>query len=372
MAGSRKKNSRKTPLATINQSAEETILSRALEHPELGPQRLAALLKAEGLDVSRSEVQLFLRRKGLQTRKLRLEFLSQPPPQEEAPAAAPLFEVIAAQSPDVLAVYPSRPLPDELTFKPEGSPSAAPRPEPSIPAPIAPRKNGKSSLLHGIGNWVFLGANLVLAGLAVLFAIQIGDLLQNGVGTLTSESVASLLPQAVSEPAKEALAAQPTASLGAYRVIVERNLFRTVTGPKDENPDARLAQIKLAGSDLGLKLIGTIVYENSGLNQAVIESTAQRTQEIYHERDSAGKVLVKRILRNNVIIENDKGELRLTVDYENIKTRPVRQAEVGDEKPQKAIAPVAGLEKPQKVITPDAGLEVPQGASDNSSEYPDT
>lgn len=341
---------------------EEGILSRALEHPALGPQRLAVLLKSEGVIATKSEVYRVLHRKRLQTRKLREEFLAQKKPQDETspvvtPAENKTSELVPKQPADAQAIYPSASDFDESPRKSE-TPSAIPN---SSAVPVTAKRSqsihGNSHTLYDFSGWAFLGADLLLVILVVVFGIQIADLLRSGLGTPPSQAIASTAIPAKSG-SQQVSSIQPQTSADSYRVIVERNLFKSASVEKDEK-DAGIAQIKIAGPEVGLKLIGTTVSKKSGMSQAVIESVAQRTQEMYHEYERVGKVLIKRILRNNVVIETDKGELRLTMDYEKIMLQRNGRGETDAENPSGAIMTDTGPEKPQGGT---AGFTVPKAS----------
>ena len=330
MAHARKiQNKRKSP-ATKAPKAAEIIAAQALAHPDLGPQRLALLLKNDGLNVSKDVIYHALRRRGLQTRELRRRFLSKtaslaaekeaaqvlpepaPPP---SPSAGEKPPVVATPVAEVLGAWPN-----DFPPRPDGRPAAA---ESVAPAPLHPhvaRVRGSEDTAIGRGLWVFRAVNFLLAGLAVLIAAHIATTLHEALRTPSAIADAPAPARAVLEP-PTAVHSAPKAPLEDYHVIAERNLFGTARASAlGETQEASgLAKIKLAGAELGLKLIGTTVSPNRRLNQAVIESTNSRTQELYHERERAGKVLIKRILRNNVIIATERGEQRLTVDYENVK-----------------------------------------------------
>jgi type II secretory pathway component PulC len=334
MANARKTRNKARPSAAEAPHAAEVIVARALMRPDLGPQRLALLLEGEGLEVSKSTVYQVLRRRGLQTRERRRQFA--------APADAPKADAAAveAAAPSERTGLAPSPAPEPEQAAAGAAPPAEPpafgsedlpaqteghleRAAAAAPATLHPRPphihaGGETGI--GKGRWVFRIANLLLAGLAVLLAAQIGTTLHDA---LRSRPARADAPPVVQErPALQAAAEVTTnTSLQAYHVIVERNLFGTARKPTSDevNEAAELAKINLVGSELGLKLIGTTVAADRRLNQAVIESARPRTQEIYRERERAGKVLIKRILRNNVIVATERGEQRLTVDYENVK-----------------------------------------------------
>jgi general secretion pathway protein C len=331
MANARKTRNTAKPSAAEAPHAAEVIVARALVHPDLGPQRLALLLKSEGLEVSKSTVYQVLRRRGLQTRERRRRFAS---PADALKADTPAAEAAASLETTALASWPdpeseqaAAPLVEpsafgtqDLALQPERHPEPAAAAAPATPPPRPPQVPFSDEAGIGKGRWVFRIANLLLAGLAVLLAAQIGSALHDGLRAPPAR--ADVPPLAQERFAPLAAAEVPANTpLQAYRVIVERNLFGTARKPAlDEvNEAAELAKIKLVGSELGLKLIGTTVAADRRLNQAVIESARPRTQEIYRERERAGNVLIKRILRNNVIVATERGEQRLTVDYENVK-----------------------------------------------------
>lgn len=331
MANARKTRSKAKPSATETPHAAEVIVARALMHPDLGPQRLALLLKSEGLEVSKSTAYQVLRRRGLQTRERRRRFVSQADALKAntpaVEAAAPLETTALAPPPAPKPEQAAAPLAEppafgteDLPLQPKRHPEPAAAAAPATPYPSPPHVRFSDEAGIGKGRWVFRIANLLLAGLAVLLAAQIGTALHDALRAPPTQ--ADLPPFAQERPEPLAAAEVPANTpLQAYHVIVERNLFGTVRKPTSDevNEAAELAKIKLVGSELGLKLIGTTVAADRRLNQAVIESARPRAQEIYRERERAGNVLIKRILRNNVIVATERGEQRLTVDYENVK-----------------------------------------------------
>jgi general secretion pathway protein C len=67
---------------------------------------------------------------------------------------------------------------------------------------------------------------------------------------------------------------------------------------------------------LGLKLIGTVAGDNAATSFAIIDNKSTRKQELYHEGDKAGEVLIKKILRSKVIVDAGKGEELLALELE--------------------------------------------------------
>jgi len=57
-----------------------------------------------------------------------------------------------------------------------------------------------------------------------------------------------------------------------------------------------------------------VVSDDSRLSRAIIDNRGIRKQEAYREGDTAGKVRIKKILRNNVVITTTEGDELLTVE----------------------------------------------------------
>jgi type II secretion system protein C len=116
------------------------------------------------------------------------------------------------------------------------------------------------------------------------------------------------------------IAARPekaTPPLSDYRMISEGNLFNVskeeAPGPKKE---IAVEKLSLAQKGLGMQLVGTVVAYDSRLSRAFIDNRKTRKQEAYREGDKAGDVLVKKVLRNKVIIATKEGDRLLTVEIE--------------------------------------------------------
>lgn len=110
--------------------------------------------------------------------------------------------------------------------------------------------------------------------------------------------------------------------LSDYKTIWERNLFNVsqkVLSPSQKR--VNLANVTKADKNIGLKLVGTMGGDildqsfKSAIRFAIIEHN--RNQNIYYEGDPVGNYVVKKILRNNVIIVTDNGDklLALKSDY---------------------------------------------------------
>ncbi|MBN2034207.1 MAG: PDZ domain-containing protein [Deltaproteobacteria bacterium] len=110
----------------------------------------------------------------------------------------------------------------------------------------------------------------------------------------------------------------PARTLAEYRSIWERNIFG-----KDQ-PEALVekpgtVEILLENADIGLRLVGTAVMENSGKSLAMLEHKDTGLQESCREGSRLGLVLVKRILQNRVIIDAGAGEMILSMDNNSLR-----------------------------------------------------
>jgi len=211
----------------------------------------------------------------------------------EPAATAPIPPEVEAPAP----VEEPEPLPERVETT-----AAEPEPPPVRTALLKlPRKKS---------HWIFYPLYLLLL------------LLIGYLGFQSLQAIQFARPEAdtvtASGSAGERPAVQPRASirpLSDYQVIWQRNLFNvTLSKDSDKKDEISLENIALAKKDLGLELVGTVVAEDSNLSRAIIDNRKTREQEAYREGDSAGKVKIKKILRNNVIITTAKGDELLTVE----------------------------------------------------------
>ena len=158
--------------------------------------------------------------------------------------------------------------------------------------------------------WLFHLVNLLLLALLVNFGVH--ALLKFRDTKLTPESAPAAAPAvAVTNSPAEA---RP---MTAYQTIWLRDLFGTskteVPEPKE---DPSIEKLALAQKSLGLKLVGTVVADDPMISRAIIDNRKTREQEAYREGDNAGKVRIKKILRNKVVITTAKGDELLTIEPE--------------------------------------------------------
>ena len=62
--------------------------------------------------------------------------------------------------------------------------------------------------------------------------------------------------------------------------------------------------------------MGTVAGDDSATSFAIIDNETTRQQELYQEGDKAGDVLIKKILRNKVIVDAGRGEELLALELE--------------------------------------------------------
>jgi len=112
--------------------------------------------------------------------------------------------------------------------------------------------------------------------------------------------------------AVEPEAAHPGNSLEEGRLTWERKVFGEDQDEVPAKNDA-ITEIPPADADLGLSLIGTAVVENSGKSLAVIVHKDTGRQEACVEGDWLGRFLVKKVLRDGVIITSGDTEMILSM-----------------------------------------------------------
>ncbi len=101
-------------------------------------------------------------------------------------------------------------------------------------------------------------------------------------------------------------------ALSDYKAVWERNLFNI--SQKTLFPlqkQVNFTNVAEADKKIGLKLVGTVAANVSADRFTIIENN--RGQNIYHEGDTAGSYVIKKILRNNVIIANENGDKLLAL-----------------------------------------------------------
>ncbi len=319
----------------IPPEVEDRIVELSLDNPDLGARRLMGFLQQEEIFVSTTSVYKILKRNDIENRPKRLLKLKEqqipetpvaaeaespipvlgPPATETAPAAEERPQPVIA--PMVAVPIPpatEAPVPvEEPEPVPERVEIAAAEPEPP-----AARKT-QLKLPRKKNHWIFYPVYLLLLLLIGYLGFQAVQAIQ--MARLETEAVAESSSAGMRPPVQSQAAIRP---LSDYQVIWQRNLFNiTVVKDSEKKEEISLDKIALAKKDLGLELVGTVVSEDSKLSRAIIDNRKTREQEAYREGDSAGKIKIKKILRNNVIITTAKGDELLTVEIKESAKRSV-------------------------------------------------
>ena len=124
-------------------------------------------------------------------------------------------------------------------------------------------------------------------------------------------------------------------SISDYKPVWERNLFnisqKAISPPKNQ---VRFANVAKADDNIGLKLVGTVATDVLK-NMAIIEDN--NGQNIYREGEAAGSYVIKKILRNNVIISTAKGDKLLALTSDSPTPGGVVVASSSQPKPKTSI-----------------------------------
>ena len=338
----------------IPPEVEDRIVEISLQNPECGARRLIPLLQQEEIFVSASAVYRILKRHDLedqQKRLLKLEALqvpeAPPEPEIEGPesvAETPQTEPIPPMNDAPEQVFeaaiavPAPPMdkkpapgeePEPIAEAEETEPISAvdeapePTPEPAVaeaaeavePAETAkperpPVRKAPIKTIKKRGHWVFYPLYLLLfllIGYLGLHAVQTIQYARIDTQTIQIDDSVS-----AGIVADTLISAQ---SLDGYRQIWERNLFNTGSAKESDSEEKiALAKLSPAKKGLGLELVGTVVADDPRMSRAIIDNRSIRKQEVYREGENAGKVKIKKILRNNVVITTADGDELLTVE----------------------------------------------------------
>jgi type II secretion system protein C len=329
----------------IPPEVEERIVALSLQNPECGARRLRPLLQQEEILISASAVYKILKRNSLENRQkrlLKLEARQAPeiPPAPGLEAPEPFAEPFESEPFTSVDEVPE-PVPEQLKIElppdadevpaPILGPAAAepispeaethvpaeapePVPEPAATAPAEPERppvrKAPVKPVRKRSHWVFYPLYLLLFILIGYLGFQAVQTIQ--YARLESEDLN------IGDSVPGGMAANtdaPGGSLDGYRQIWQRDLFN-ISKPKNAGAQEKISldKLALAKKDLGLELMGTVVADNPRLSRAIIDNRSIRKQEAYREGDTAGKVKIKKILRNNVVITTAKGDELLTVE----------------------------------------------------------
>jgi type II secretory pathway component PulC len=226
----------------------------------------------------------------------------------------------------------------------------------------APRARRQTEWNSGIGIWGFRALNTALLCLVFYFGWDIA--------TLTFSS-----PQSEPDPGRAASHLLPPGSgkiqkkitpLAGYRVVWDRNLFGLQRSEKSAKREKiEIDEIELAGADVGLKLVGTVIASESQLDSAILEVTATRDQQILREKQRIGNAVVELILRNLVVVQTDDGRRwRLNAAEEAAggpKLRPEAVANLAEASDYKAAADTLNVPRDE---VPTSPLEIRNSVGD--------
>ncbi|MEJ2366552.1 MAG: type II secretion system protein GspC [Deltaproteobacteria bacterium] len=139
-----------------------------------------------------------------------------------------------------------------------------------------------------------------------------------GVGAFLAILDSRLAPTSVKEREAIKFGQQVTAEvkpLQDYAIITERNLFGGSSGGLSEVKAEKidLEGMPVAVQSLGLKLVGTAVSNEPEDSSAIIEDLTSRKQEVYREGDEVKNTRIKKILRQNVVINTGTRDEVLTM-----------------------------------------------------------
>lgn len=129
-------------------------------------------------------------------------------------------------------------------------------------------------------------------------------------------------------------------------IVSERDLPR-ISKEEGAAPqrEISLENVPLAAQDLGLMLVGTVVADNPRMSAAIIDNRSTGKQELRREGDVVGQALIKKILRNKVIIDAGRGnELLTTQSAGSARISSTPRQPLRNEEP-KAEVSTSGLDR---------------------------
>jgi general secretion pathway protein C len=292
----------------IPPGVRERVVQVSVENPDFGPSRLVPLLEEEGIFLASSIIYTILKRNNLQNRSLRIlkleeqqavEIIPEPPPTAEPPLEEPT--PVPAHTIEI---------------------------EPEPPKPPATKFFSKFT---GRRLWPYTLTSLLVVGLVAYFLVSAAtNLIKAG-----REPVLAPQPAPAEATSKIEATVRP---LEDYNIIFERNLFGTSQG-QTSAPQEKISveDVPTADETLGLKLVGTVASDDPETSFAIIDNKNTRKQELYQEGDKAGEVLIKKILRNKVIVDSGKGEELLALELEEtgrkVEFSPATQPAGGERSP---------------------------------------
>jgi general secretion pathway protein C len=173
-------------------------------------------------------------------------------------------------------------------------------------------------------------ANLALIALAAYFTAGLfyqilGVQLQPTEPTLTEKSKVARARQVATKP------------YGAYRPILQRDLFKTQKEPVTPTQKSDVNLGSLEETKLKLKLWGTVTGDEEK-SYAVIENTQNREQNLYRVGDSIQNATLKLILRSKVVLSVNGNDEVLAMEEIKQGSSPSRVMAGGSRVPRQTGA----------------------------------
>lgn len=203
--------------------------------------------------------------------------------------------------------------------------------------------------------------NLLLLTAISYFAVETSYLLVTNLMTCIPSGTARYNGESVEAVTNR----QINRRFSYYNEIADRDLFKTKNSGKPE----RIEMVNLEQTELDLRLYGTITG-NSDTGAAVIAETKgtriQRTQRLYNVGDLVQNAVIKRILREKVILEvNGENEILEVRDLHRspIKAartaRPTRQTRnIRREQIEKAVSNINNVMTQARIRPHDKGVYI--------------
>lgn len=146
---------------------------------------------------------------------------------------------------------------------------------------------------------LFLLIDLLLIALAVYIGVK-------GIYAVIASRLDTLPPATTARDTSAPIRQADRPPYSDYRLIVQRNLFQTVTGA--EKTSESIALDSLEETELKLNLCGTVASSDPNNSFAIIEDESKRKQNVYKINDTVQNATVKRILIDRVVLLSASGK----------------------------------------------------------------
>ena len=179
------------------------------------------------------------------------------------------------------------------------------------------KRVGRSSQNNGVGGTLFGVILIVMSLYFGLYAVPNVQSAMQGQEPITKENPLSINSNTdikksqIPKPAAYSRATRKHQVYGNIKMGSENSIK---IAAKDSTASNR--------NELGLRLVGTVVFDKSEMNQALFESLSTHKQGIFREGSRIGNFRIKEILRNKVIIATEEGERLLEVGHGRSSSLP--------------------------------------------------